>query len=51
MVRKTSAKAHAGTVFMKRLKAFKAGELVYRGKDKEEKEGKQEKERLIQKSE
>jgi hypothetical protein len=45
MARKTSTKAHAGTVFMKCLIAFKAGGLVYRDKDKEEKEGKQEKER------
>jgi len=41
----TSTKAHAGTVFMKCLVAFKAGGLVYRGKDKEEKGRKQEKER------
>jgi hypothetical protein len=36
------AKAHSGTVFMKSLIAFKAGELVYRGKDREEKVRKQE---------
>jgi len=45
MLRKTSAKAHAGTVFMKCLVAFKAGGLVYWGKDTEEKGRNQVKER------
>lgn len=34
----TGTKAHAGMAFMKRLIAFKAGELVYRSKDKEDSE-------------